>query len=78
MEAADLTGKIRSLILYILNLRYLLKKQMLISIGFWLSGIQEEVWTVSTNLHVIKIYKVSKVMELDEISKEVEVNRDAL
>lgn len=28
-----------------------------------------EMWTVNINLHVIKIYMVFKVMELDEIIK---------
>lgn len=36
-EAAGLRKKIRSLILYILNLRSLLKMQKLISVGIWLS-----------------------------------------
>lgn len=43
-------------------------------------GFRGEVWTVNTNFHVIRIYKVFKVMvmELNEISKEVDVSRDSL
>lgn len=73
-------GKIRSLVLYILNLRYLLKIQIQVLSRHLVMGLEfrGEAWTVNIHLIVIKMYLVFKVIELNDISKEVDVNRKDL